>query len=312
MRIGFDVMGGDYAPKEAIKGLLLALPELNAEEHVVLIGREDEIKAALTAEGADPARFAIMHAPDVVEMGEHPTKALTQKPHSSISIGFHLLKEGKIDAFASAGNTGAMMVGALFSVKAIEGISRPCISTIVPKLDGSLGVLLDVGANSDVKPEHLNQFAILGSVYAESVLHNNSPKVGLLNLGEEEGKGTIVLQAAYPLLKENKSVNFIGNIEGRDLFNDKADVIVCDGYVGNVVLKLCENIYEMLLQKGIENDYFARFNYEIYGGMPILGVNAPVVIGHGISNARAFKNMLLQSREMVRTDMVEKVRKALV
>ncbi|MEY2898669.1 MAG: hypothetical protein RL138_722 [Bacteroidota bacterium] len=312
MRIGFDVMGGDFAPKEAIKGLLLALPELNAEEHVVLIGREDEIKAALTAEGADPARFAIVHAPDVVEMGEHPTKALTQKPHSSISIGFHLLKEGKIDAFASAGNTGAMMVGALFSVKAIEGISRPCISTIVPKLDGSLGVLLDVGANSDVKPEHLNQFAILGSVYAESVLHTNTPKVGLLNLGEEEGKGTIVLQAAYPLLKENKSVNFIGNIEGRDLFNDKADVIVCDGYVGNVVLKLCENIYEMLLQKGIENDYFARFNYEIYGGMPILGVNAPVVIGHGISNARAFKNMLLQSREMVRTDMVEKVRKALV
>ena len=312
MRIGFDVMGGDFAPKEAIKGLLLALPELNAEEHVVLIGREDEIKAALTAEGADPARFAIVHAPDVVEMGEHPTKALTQKPHSSISIGFHLLKEGKIDAFASAGNTGAMMVGALFSVKAIEGISRPCISTIVPKLDGSLGVLLDVGANSDVKPEHLNQFAILGSVYAESVLLTNTPKVGLLNLGEEEGKGTIVLQAAYPLLKENKSVNFIGNIEGRDLFNDKADVIVCDGYVGNVVLKLCENIYEMLLQKGIENDYFARFNYEIYGGMPILGVNAPVVIGHGISNARAFKNMLLQSREMVRTDMVEKVRKALV
>lgn len=312
MRIGFDVMGGDFAPKEAITGLLLALPELNAEEHVVLIGREDEIKAALTAEGADPARFAIVHAPDVVEMGEHPTKALTQKPHSSISIGFHLLKEGKIDAFASAGNTGAMMVGALFSVKAIEGISRPCISTIVPKLDGSLGVLLDVGANSDVKPEHLNQFAILGSVYAESVLHTSTPKVGLLNLGEEEGKGTIVLQAAYPLLKENKSVNFIGNIEGRDLFNDKADVIVCDGYVGNVVLKLCENIYEMLLQKGIENDYFARFNYEIYGGMPILGVNAPVVIGHGISNARAFKNMLLQSREMVRTDMVEKVRKALV
>ncbi len=312
MRIGFDIMGGDFAPTESIKGLLQVLPELAADETVVLIGPEATIRQELQAQGADDSRFAIIHAPEVIEMGEHPTKALTQKPHSSISIGFHLLKEGKIDAFASAGNTGAMMVGALFSVKAIDGISRPCISTIVPKVSGKIGVLLDVGANADVKPEHLNQFAILGSVYAESVLGIDQPQVGLLNLGEEEGKGTIVLQGAYPLLKENQHIHFAGNIEGRDLFNDKADVIVCDGYVGNVVLKLCENLYEILLDQHIQNDYFARYNYEIYGGMPILGVNAPVIIGHGISNALAFKNMILQGRNMVKSGLIEKIKKELV
>jgi glycerol-3-phosphate acyltransferase PlsX len=312
MRIGFDIMGGDFAPTASIQGLLKVLPELAAEETVVLIGPETVIKEALVLQGADPSRFDIVHAPEIIEMGEHPTKALAQKPNSSISVGFQLLKEGKIDAFASAGNTGAMMVGALFSVKTIEGISRPCISTILPKINGKVGVLLDVGANADVKPEHLNQFALLGSVYAESVLQIAKPKIGLLNLGEEEGKGTIVLQGAYPLLKENKHLHFAGNIEGRDLFNDKADVIVCDGYVGNVVLKLCENFYELLLQQNIKNDYFDRYNYEMYGGMPILGVNAPVIIGHGISNALAFKNMLLQARGMVLSGLVDKIKNKLV
>ncbi len=305
------MMGGDYAPAEAVKGVLAVSSQLAADEILVLIGDEEKIKAEFKAQGADAAKYKIVNATEVIEMGEHPTKALTQKPNSSIAIGFYLLKEGKIDAFAGAGNTGAMMVGTMFSVKTIEGISRPCISTIVPKESGKLGVLLDVGANADVKPEHLSQFAILGSVYCENILKVENPKVGLMNLGEEEGKGTLVLQAAYPILKENKHINFVGNIEGRDLFNEKADVIVCDGYMGNVILKLCESIYEMMLRQGLNNDYFEGFNYENYGGQPILGANAPVIIGHGISNSKAFKNMLLLARDMVKSDVVGKIKQAL-
>ncbi len=311
IKIGIDVMGGDFAPKATVKGILEALPHLAADEIMVLIGNEEKIKVELQTNGADAANFKIVHAPDVIEMGEHPAKAFQQKPHSSISIGFHLLKENKIDSFASAGNTGAMLVGTLFSVKAIEGISRPCISSVAPKLNGSTGVICDVGANADVKPEHLNQFALLGSIYAENVLKISKPKVGLLNLGEEEGKGNLVLQAAYPMLKENTKINFIGNIEGRDIFNDKADVIVCDGYVGNVVLKMGENVYDILKSQNITNSFFDRVNYEIYGGMPILGANAPVIIGHGVSSAMAIKNMILQSRDMVKFDVCNKIKAAM-
>jgi glycerol-3-phosphate acyltransferase PlsX len=311
IKIGIDMMGGDFAPQATAKGVAMAQAELAADNHLVLIGNQDIIKAELQNAGADASKFTIVHAPDIIEMGEHPAKAFQQKPHSSISIGFHLLKENKIDVFASAGNTGAMLVGTLFSVKAIEGISRPCIASVAPKLNGSTGVILDVGANADVKPEHLNQFALLGSIYAEAVLKCNSPKVGLLNLGEEEGKGNLILQAAYPLLKENNKINFIGNIEGRDIFNDKADVIVCDGYVGNVVLKMGENIYDILIEQNAITPFFERVNYENYGGMPILGANAAVVIGHGVSNAKAIKNMILHSRDIAASGMVQLIKNAI-
>jgi glycerol-3-phosphate acyltransferase PlsX len=214
----------------------------------------------------------------------------------------------KIDAFISAGNTGAMMVGALFSIKAIEGVLRPTIGSYIPREDGSLGVLLDVGLNADCKPENLNQFGILGSLYAEHILGINNPKVGLVNLGEEEGKGNILCQASYPLLKENEKINFIGNIEGRDILLNKADVMVCEGFTGNVVLKLAESVYDIVKRRKINDEHFDRFNFEAYGGVPVLGVAKPVIIGHGISKDRAFKNMIKIACKMISSDLTGKIR----
>ncbi len=204
-------------------------------------------------------------------MHEHPTKALKEKKKSSIAIGFHLLASGKMDAFISAGNTGAMLVGALFSIKALEGVIRPTISSIIPKSDGGTGLLLDVGLNADCKPEQLNQFAIMGSVYAQLILGIDNPKVGLINVGEEEGKGNLLAQSTYPLLKENKHINFIGNIEGRDVLQNKADVMVCEGFTGNIILKMAESLYEISHEKKVKEEYFERFNFENYGGTPVLG-----------------------------------------
>ena len=224
-------------------------------------------------------------------------------------MGFQYLKDGKIDSFASAGNTGAMLVGAIFSVKPVPGVIRPAVATNVPKLRSGFGIMLDVGANADCKPEVLAQFGILGSLYAEHVYHIQNPKVGLMNLGEEEEKGNVLTQSTFPLLKDT-DINFIGNIEGRDLFNDKADVIVCDGFTGNVMLKLAETFYILTLKKGFKDEFFDRFNYEQYGGSPILGVNAPVLIGHGISSPEAIKNMVLLSRTMIETQFVDKIKEA--
>ncbi|MEI9809939.1 MAG: phosphate acyltransferase PlsX [Bacteroidota bacterium] len=244
-------------------------------------------------------------------MHEHPTKALKEKQQSSIAIGFHLLATGKADAFISAGNTGAMLVGTLFSIKALEGVLRPTISTIIPKENGGTGLLLDVGLNADCKPEQLNQFAVMGSVYAQLILGIDNPKVGLINVGEEEGKGNILAQATYPLLKENKHINFIGNIEGRDILLDKADVMVCEGFTGNILLKFAESLYEVSHKKQVKDEYFERFNFENYGGTPILGVAKPVVIGHGISKAKAFKNMILVAQKMLEKDVLGKMKEEL-
>jgi glycerol-3-phosphate acyltransferase PlsX len=310
MRIGIDIMGGDYAPKATVLGAIAAQANLSSNQHLVLLGDKELISPILEEQNFNPDHFEYIHTSEVIGMGEHPTKAIVQKPNSSISVGFQLLKEGKIDSFASAGNTGAMMVGAMFSVKAIPGVNRPAISAIIPKVKGGFGILLDAGANADCKPENLLQFGILGSLYAKYVYHINQPKIGLMNIGEEEEKGSLLTQASHHLLKENTLLNFIGNIEGRDLFNDKADVIVCDGFTGNVVLKLAESFYVLTLKKGLKDEFFDRFNYEQYGGSPILGVNAPVIIGHGISSPEAIKNMILLSKEMVETKIIEKFKTA--
>jgi glycerol-3-phosphate acyltransferase PlsX len=203
-----------------------------------------------------------------------------------------------------------MLVGSMFSVKTIPGVSRPAMTTIVPKLKGGLGILLDVGANADCKAENMVQFGILGSLFAELIYNIKTPRVGLVNIGEEEEKGNLLCQAAYPLMKESNLFNFTGNVEGRDLFTDQADVYVCDGFTGNVILKLAESFYVISLKKGIKDEFFDRFNYEQYGGSPILGVNAPVVVGHGISNPVAIKNMVLLSKNMVETNLVDKVKQA--
>jgi phosphate acyltransferase len=308
MNIGLDMMGGDLAPLEAVKGLQLYLNETPSPATVFLIGEEAQINALLQEHNLPSTNINVIHAPQVIGMHEHPTKALREKQQSSIAIGFHLLAANKIDAFISAGNTGAMMVGALFSIKAIEGVLRPTISTIIPKENGKTGLLLDVGINVDCKPEHLNQFAILGSLYAQYILGIENPRVGLMNVGEEEGKGDLLSQAAYQLLKENNQVNFIGNTEGRDIFFDKADVMVCDGFTGNVILKLSESLYEITQNKKIFHEYFDLFNFEIYGGTPVLGVTKPVIIGHGISHARAFKNMISLGAKMIATDLLEKMK----
>jgi glycerol-3-phosphate acyltransferase PlsX len=243
-------------------------------------------------------------------MQDSATKALQTKTRSSIAIGFHLLKENKLDAFASTGNTGAMLVGAVFSIKPIPGVIRPCIPSIVPKENGNYGILLDVGANADCKPDVLAQFGLLGHLLARHVYHIEAPKVALLNIGEEDKKGNAAALAAYALMKESTQFNFIGNVEGRDLFNDKADVIVTDGFTGNIVLKAVEAFHDLLKQRGVHEPFFDRFDYENYGGLPVLGVNGNVIIGHGISNDLTIKNMILFTREVVESKLNDRIRDA--
>ena len=304
MKIGIDILGGDYAPNEALKGIEEYLKEGRAG--IVMIGDEEKTAPLLKNYLLPEDAYRMVHAPEVIDMHDSPTRALKEKKRSSIAVGFHLLAQGEIDAFISAGNTGAMLVGALYALKTVEGVLRPTISTIIPKENGGTGLLLDVGLNSDCKPEHLNQFAIMGSVYAQNILGIEKPRVGLINIGEEEGKGNLLAQATYPLLKENGHINFVGNVEGRDVFLDKADVMVCDGFTGNIMLKLAESLFEITQRKQIHHDYLDRFNFENYGGTPELGVSKPVIIGHGISKARAFRNMIELAQKMIEKDVLEK------
>lgn len=310
MKIGLDIMGGDFAPKATVLGAIAASKALPEGQQLVLIGDKEIALSILHENNYSPDHFGFVHTTEVIGMGEHPSRAVIKKSDSSISVGFQLLKEGKIDAFSSAGNTGAMLVGSVLSVKTIEGVLRPAMSTNVPKLSGGFGLLVDVGANADCKPEYLFQFGILGSIFAEAVYGMNNPRVALLNIGEEEEKGNMLCQAAYPLMKETGKFNFVGNIEGRDLFSDIADVYVADGFTGNVALKMAESFYVISLKKKINDEFFARFNYEQYGGSPILGINAPVVVGHGISSPEAIKNMALLSRDMAQSGLVGKIKNA--
>ncbi len=311
MRIGIDIMGGDHAPVETTLGCIQALGQLPDNVRLALIGDRERIVPLLEKHQVDPSRVDIHHTTEVISFADAPTRAFSQKPRASMSIGFRLLKEKEIDGFASAGNTGAMMVGAMFSVKSIPGILRPTISSIVPKQHGGVGVILDVGINVDCKPELLQQFGIVGSLYAEHVFKINKPKVALMNVGEEEEKGNLLSQAAYGLLRDAEDINFVGNVEGRDLFNDRADVIVCDGFTGNVILKEAESFFWMLRKRGIKDPYLDRFDFEDYGGTPLLGVNAPVIIAHGISKAKAIRNMILLTRDVVNAQLNEKITEAL-
>lgn len=311
MKIGIDMMGGDFAPLEAVKGVQLYLSSHNVPASLLLIGDKEKVDALLAEHKVPSENISVVHADQVIDMHEHPTKALKEKQRSSIAIGFHLLASGKIDAFISAGNTGAMLVGALFTIKALEGVIRPAISTIIPKANGGTGLLLDVGLNADCKPEQLNQFAIMGSVYAQLILGIQQPRVGLINVGEEEGKGNLLAQATYPLLKENKHIHFAGNIEGRDIMMDKADVMVCEGFTGNIILKMAESLYDISQHRKVKDEYFERFNFENYGGTPVLGVAKPVIIGHGISGAKAFMNMIHLAQLMIEKDVMQKMKEEL-
>lgn len=310
MKIGFDIMGGDFAPKEAIQGAIQALKDLKEDEKLVLIGDEEQAKFMLASQGVDAGLFEYIHTTEVIGMGEHPTKAISQKKDSSIAVGFRHLAAKKIEAFISAGNTGAMLVGAMFSVRAVEGVIRPSITTIIPRPNGKFGLLLDVGANADCRPDVLYQFGILGSLMMKHVYGIADPRVGLLSIGEEKEKGNLVTISTHQLMEESAPFHFIGNVEGRDFLSDKADVIVCEGYTGNIVLKTFESIYYVMKKRGINDEYFDSMNYENYGGTPILGINAPVIIGHGISNAKAFKNMILSARDVVNSRLVDVIRES--
>ena len=310
MKIGIDVLGGDFAPDVNIDGASLALQELSQDVKIVLIGDQEQIESSLSRFNLDSSRIEIVHAPDVITIHDHPTRAIPQKPNSSISVGFDLLVKGELDVFASTGNTGAMLVGSIYKLNTIPGVIRPCITSTLPAIDGSKTILLDVGSNADCKVDVLYQFAVLGSLYSKSVYGVENPKVALLNIGEEETKGNLLTIAAHGMLAKSDEINFVGNLEGRDIFMGKADVIVCDGYTGNIVLKEAEGIYTLMRKRGIRDEYFDRFNYENYGGTPILGVKGNVIIGHGISNNIAVKNMILHSYEVANSKLSEKLNQA--
>ena len=310
MKIGLDIMGGDFAPAESIKGVQLYFEQNHDENvHLVLFGNSAAVAPYISLIEQYQERYTFVETSDIIGMHEHPTKAMKEKPDSSIAKGFYYLHKGQVDTFISAGNTGAMLVGIMFSVKAIDGIIRPCIASPVPRVDGKYNFMLDVGLNADCKPEHLVQFAQLGVLYARYMLGVDKPTVGLLNIGEEEGKGNLLAQATYPLLKEQSDLNFIGNVEGRDIFLEKAQVIVCEGFVGNVALKLAESVYEIFhVEKGMTDPFIDNFNFENYGGLPILGINKPVLIMHGISHASAFKNIIGVAAKFISSGLTEAIR----
>ncbi len=310
MRIGIDAMGGDFAPDVVISGTMLARKQHPDGLDIVLIGNESVITQKIKEQGGNPANYSIVHAADVIEMGDNPAKAFSQKQYSSIAVGFQLLNQGKIDGFASAGNTGAMLVAAMYTIKPIPGVIRPSITAAFPKDINRSTFLLDVGINPDCRPDVLYQYAILGSLYAKNIFEIDDPKVGLLNIGTEEEKGNLLTKSTYHAMKGTKHFNFIGNIEGNDLISDDVDVAICDGFVGNVILKVSENFYNLVRKHNVKDAFFEQFNPENYGGTPLLGVNKPVIIGHGNSNQDAIKNMIFETKKVVETNLCEKIREA--
>lgn len=311
MNIALDVMGGDFSPEETLKGTSLFLKE--KESNVILLGEKQCIAEGLETYSIDKDRIQIVHCPDRVENDILPTEVMKGKKNSPIVVGVDLLKTGMVEAFISAGNSGAVMTAALLKLGCMPGIRRPGIAAIIPTLHGNK-VILDIGANVDCKPIHLLHFALMGASYARHELDIEAPKVALLNIGEEKSKGNRLSREAHILLSRRTDIDFIGNIEGRDIFLGVADVIVCDGFVGNIVLKTAEGLSNMFmtdfkisLLRNIPNDvtakilkekfadYAKRRNYKTYGGAPLLGLNGLCFICHGRSKAEAIKNALLNA-----------------
>jgi glycerol-3-phosphate acyltransferase PlsX len=312
MRIGLDVMGGDYAPDAIMEGAVDSLQHLSENEKLILLGDESAIYGKLSEMGVEPSLFELVHTSQVIEMADHPAKAFSQKKNSSIAVGYGMLKSGVLDGFCSAGNTGAMLVGASYTVNVIPGVLRPALATILPCIDDRDSVILDVGLNPDCKPDVLLQYGILGSIYSKYVLGKENPSVGLLNIGEEPTKGTPSVKAAYELMKEYQGLNFAGNIEANALFRETmTDVIVCDGFVGNVILKQAEAFHYIYQVRNLKDSYFDRLDFENIGGTPIIGINANVVIGHGISKRKAVMNMILQTRAVVHANLALKIKEAI-
>lgn len=312
MKIGIDVMGGDFAPDAIIEGAVDTLEHFSADEKIVLLGDEGSILRKLSEMNASASSFIIVPTTQVVGMGDHPAKAFSQKKDSSIAVGYEMLKSGLLDGFCSAGSTGAMLVGASYSVNVIPGVFRPALAALIPCIDGRNSVILDVGLNPDCKPDVLLQYGFLGKLYAEFVLGIKNPTVGLLNIGAEETKGTPAVKTAFELMREHPGLNFAGNIEGHAFYHEEmTDVIVCDGFVGNIILKQAEAVYSISKKINISHPFFDRLNFENIGGTPIVGINANVVIGHGISKRKAIKNMILQTRAVVRANLAQRIIEAI-
>lgn len=312
IRIGIDAMGGDFAPNNVILGAIEAFSYISAESKIFLVGDEKKIAEVCRHYGFDSGNFVIVHASEVIEMGEHAVKAVRQKPDSSLNVGFKKLAAGELDIFASAGNTGAMLTASLKHVNFLPEVIRPCISAQIPLADGRNMLMLDVGFNADVRADVLYQFAILGSVYARTMMGVENPKVALLNIGAEEAKGNKVAKEAYKLMKASTDFDFVGNMEANQLFSGSiADVLVTDGFSGNICLKEAEGMYELVAKLGVNHPFLKRFNYENYGGTPVLGVTSPVVIGHGVSTPLAIKNMILECEKIVKNGLMQKLKDTL-
>ncbi|WP_283390973.1 phosphate acyltransferase [Millionella massiliensis] len=314
MRIGLDAMGGDYAPQVTVEGAHTALSQLSGDTTLVLFGDRAALQAADTYGVLNDPRIEVVPTTEVIAMGDHPVKAFAQKSDSSIVVGFRHLCQGDIAGFASAGSTGAMMVGCMQAVGQIEGVIRPAIATAFKTATGNDVLLLDVGLNADCKPEVLAQYGIIGSIYARETLKIANPRVALLNIGEEPEKGNLLTKATYPLMAEKGAAgayNFVGNIEGKHLLtSDIADVIVCDGFSGNTLLKTIEGFHHILQSQGISAPFVEGLNYENVGGTPVLGINSTVIIGHGCSTAKAIANMILLTERAASADMVSQFKKA--
>ena len=331
-------MGGDFAPEVAVEGAVMALKYLDKQSRVVLYGDKSRIIELLEKYGSSEKEFDIVATSQIIEMGDHPAKAFIAKADSSITVGFKDLAAGKIDGFASAGSTGAMMVGSMQVIKPIEGVIRPVLATLIPTVSPKKGiqhaVLMDVGLNVDAKPEVLAQYGLLGSIYAKSALQMENPRVALLNIGEEEGKGNAQAKATYDLMKEDGRYNFVGNVEASYIFTDKiSDVVVADAFVGNSLLKMAEALYRINFRLGggkphfknflrriigrivpklfWQNDFWNAMNAESVGGLQVMGINAPVMIGHGSSSARAICSMVLSMERDIRSNFPAKLREAL-
>ncbi len=333
VRVAVDAMGGDHAPGVVVEGVLEAVAEAGDRLTVLLLGRKAEVRAELDRlGGAESEHLRVVDAPEVIGMGESPTVALKAKPQSSIHLGIGAVKQGKADGFASAGNTGAVMAAALFGLGRIPGVLRPALPGYLPTPTGTC-ILLDVGANVEVRPEHLVQFAQMGAVFGSAFLGKDDVTVGLVNVGEEPGKGTDVVKESHQTLQhlaDHGALRFIGNVEGRDILQHHADVCVCDGFVGNVVLKLAESVATILPQMvkaeigrqqlapeaaqtvgGVFKGMLAPFDYQAFGGVPLLGIDGTVVIGHGGSSALACKQMVLSTASLVEQNLTARIGRAL-
>lgn len=329
VRIVVDAMGGDFAPLNDVSGAIIAAEEKPDDLEIILVGKEELIREELKKHKISPSNIFVQDAREVVDMNDSPTDSLKSKPDSSLNVGMKLLREKKAEAFVSAGNTGAVMAAATLRLGRLEGVGRPTIGSLFPTEKGRT-MVFDVGASVDCKAQHLLEFATMGSIYVKNIYGVESPTVGLLSVGEEKSKGDILTLEAHELL-ENSSINFVGNVEGRDILSGKTDIVVCDGFTGNVILKFAESVLGLLKSKfrdyasrgplkklwvgmmygTLKNVVLKDFDYQEYGGVPLLGVNGVVIIGHGKSSPIAIKNMIYRAEDVVRKEVNSKIRTGL-